>query len=71
LAESITAISYIGGLAFVVAAIFKFRQRKDNPTQDHHNPLVLLSAVWAMIDDSTVMSLTELGYSPQFIVDAV
>jgi hypothetical protein len=71
LAESITAISYIEGLAFVVAAIFKFKQQKDNPTQGSHNPLGLISAVWALIDDSTVTSLTELNYSPQFLVDAV
>jgi Holliday junction resolvasome RuvABC DNA-binding subunit len=71
LAEAITAISYIGGLAFVVAAIFKFKQHKDNPTQDPHNPLGLISAAWVLIDDSTVTSLTDLGYSPQFLADAV
>lgn len=71
LAESITAISYIEGLAFVVAAIFKFKQQKDNPTQDHHDPLGLISSVWALIDDSTAKSLNELGYSSQFLVDAV
>jgi hypothetical protein len=71
LAESITAISYIGGLAFAVAAIFKFKQHTDNPAQAPHDPLGFLSAVWALIDDSTVTSLTALGYSPQFLVDAV
>ena len=71
LAEAITAISYIGGLAFVVAAVFKFKQHKDNPTQDPHNPLGLISAAWVLIDSSTVASLTELGYSPQYLVDAV
>ncbi len=71
LAKAITAISYVEGLAFVVAAIFKFKQHKDNPTQDPHDPLGLVSAVWALIDASTVTSLTELGYSPRFLVDAV
>ncbi|WED44676.1 type IV secretion protein IcmD [Legionella cardiaca] len=33
LAKLITAISYIGGLAFVIVAIMKFKQHKDNPTQ--------------------------------------
>ena len=27
------AISYIAGVAFAIAAIFKFKQHKDNPTQ--------------------------------------
>ena len=27
------AISYIAGIAFAIAAIFKFKQHKDNPTQ--------------------------------------
>ncbi|KTC77049.1 hypothetical protein [Legionella brunensis] len=33
LARLITAISYIGGLAFTIVAIMKFKQHKDNPTQ--------------------------------------
>ncbi|QLH41352.1 MAG: hypothetical protein HWD59_00515 [Coxiellaceae bacterium] len=27
------AISYVAGIAFVLASIFKFKQHKDNPTQ--------------------------------------
>src|SRR5512139_1332625 len=71
LTESIAAINPIEGLVFVIAAIFKFKQQKDNPTRDPHDPLSLVSAVWALIDDPTRTSLTELGYSPQFLVDAV
>lgn len=33
LANLITAGAYIGGLAFAVGAIMKFKQHKDNPTQ--------------------------------------
>nr|WP_269766828.1 type IV secretion protein IcmD [Legionella clemsonensis] len=32
-ARLITALSYIGGLAFSIVAIIKFKQHKDNPTQ--------------------------------------
>ncbi len=32
-AKLITAGAYIGGLAFFIAAIMKFKQHKDNPTQ--------------------------------------
>jgi hypothetical protein len=31
----------------------------------------LIAAVWASIDDSTAAALTALGYSPQFVLDAV
>ena len=33
LAKLITAGAYIGGLAFAVGSIMKFKQHKDNPTQ--------------------------------------
>ncbi|WP_275941002.1 type IV secretion protein IcmD [Legionella antarctica] len=33
LARLITAGSYLGGLAFFISAIMKFKQHKDNPTQ--------------------------------------
>ncbi|KTD08559.1 hypothetical protein A8135_04980 [Legionella jamestowniensis] len=33
LAKLITALSYLGGLAFSIVAIMKFKQHKDNPTQ--------------------------------------
>ena len=31
--ELMIAVSYIAGIAFAIAAIFKFKQHKDNPTQ--------------------------------------
>jgi Holliday junction resolvasome RuvABC DNA-binding subunit len=68
LAQSITAISYMAGFGFLIAAIFKFKQHKDNPTQGQ---LALISAVWTSIDGPTATALTALGYSPQFLVDAV
>lgn len=33
IAKLITAASYVGGMAFVVAGIMKLKQHKDNPTQ--------------------------------------
>jgi intracellular multiplication protein IcmD len=33
LGKLILAIAFVGGLGFVMAAIFKFKQHKDNPTQ--------------------------------------
>jgi hypothetical protein len=65
LAQSLTAISYLAGFAFVLAAIYKFKQHKDNPT------LGLISAVWASLDDTTAASLTASGYSPYYLVGAV
>ena len=31
--ELMIAVSYIAGIAFAIAAVFKFKQHKDNPTQ--------------------------------------
>jgi len=33
LKDLIVAIGYVGGFALTIAAIFKFKQHKDNPTQ--------------------------------------
>lgn len=33
LATMMIAISYIAGIGFVIASLFKFKQHKDNPTQ--------------------------------------
>ncbi len=33
IAKLMIAISYLAGIGFVLAAIFKFKQHKDNPTQ--------------------------------------
>ena len=67
LAASLATTSYIAALAFVIGAIIKFKQHKDNPTQSAR----LMATVWALIDESTAASLTALGYSPQFVLDAV
>jgi hypothetical protein len=67
LAQSLATVSYLAALAFVIAGIYKFWQNKINPTQS----VRLLAAVWASIDASTAASLTALGYSPQFVLDAV
>jgi hypothetical protein len=71
LAQAISSVSFIAGLGFVVAAIIKFEQQKNNPTQSPYDPLRLVSAVWASIDDSIAESLYAAGYSPNFILDAV
>lgn len=43
LAKMMIAISYIAGIGFVIASLFKFKQHKDNPTQiPLGTPLALL-----------------------------
>ena len=43
LATMMIAISYIAGIGFVIASLFKFKQHKDNPTQiPLGTPLALL-----------------------------
>jgi intracellular multiplication protein IcmD len=43
LTQLITAIAYIAGIGFIVAAIFKFKAHKDNPTQvPIGTPIVML-----------------------------
>lgn len=50
LARLITAISYVAGLGFAVASIFKFKAHKDNPTQiPIGTPLALLFVGAALI----------------------
>ena len=71
LALSIAAVSYIGGLAFVVAGLIKFWQSKQNPTKNHDDALDLISAVWAFIDAPVAASLAVQGYSPYYLLDAV
>lgn len=68
--RSLTAISYPAGLAFVIAAIYKFKQYKDNPSQSPNDPLRLISAVWESIDETTAKWLTDSGYGPEAILDA-
>lgn len=50
LAQLITAGSYVGGFAFAVGAILKFKAHKDNPTQASiSTPIVLLFVAAALI----------------------
>lgn len=50
LAPLITAGSYVGGLGFAIGAIMKFRQHKDNPTQQPISvPIALLFIAAALI----------------------
>lgn len=43
LAKLMIAVSYLAGIGFVISAIFKFKQHKDNPTQiPLGTPLALL-----------------------------
>lgn len=44
------AISYIAGIGFAIAAIFKFKQHKDNPTQiPLGTPLAMLAIAIALV----------------------
>lgn len=48
--QLILATAYLAGLAFFVAAIFKFKQHKDNPTQiPLGTPLALLGISAALV----------------------
>src|SRR3990167_764297 len=48
--QLILAISFIAGLGFTMAAIFKFKQHKDNPTQiPLGTPIALLAIGIALI----------------------
>lgn len=45
LARFITAASYIAGLGFAIAAVLKFKQHKDNPTQVQIGTPISLSII--------------------------
>lgn len=50
LAKLITAVSYIAGLGFAIAAILKFKQHRDNPTQiTIGTPIALLFIAAALL----------------------
>lgn len=50
IAQLITAGSYIAGMGFALAAVLKFKQHKDNPTQiPIGNPIALLFVAAALI----------------------
>ena len=49
-AALVVAISFVAGLALILAGLFKFKQHKDNPTQiPVGTPIVLVSLGAAMI----------------------
>lgn len=55
----ITAGSYLAGLAFAVAAIMKFKQHKDNPTQiPIGTPIALILIAGAFLFLPTILGVT-------------
>jgi intracellular multiplication protein IcmD len=60
IAKLITAASFIAGLGFAVASIFKFKAHKDNPTQITIGvPIAMLFIAVALL--FTVYLFTQLG----------
>ncbi|KTD35160.1 hypothetical protein [Legionella israelensis] len=58
LARLLTAVSYIAGLAFIIAAIAKFKQHKDNPTQiPIGTPLALSVIALALVFFPTILGI--------------
>lgn len=50
IAQLMLAIAYIAGVGFAVAAIFKFKQHKDNPTQiPLGTPIALLAIAISLV----------------------
>lgn len=59
LAQLITAGAYVAGFAFVLVAIFKFKQHKDNPTNiPIGQPIAMLFIGAAMIFLPSIISTT-------------
>jgi intracellular multiplication protein IcmD len=55
----ITAGSYVGGLAFSIGAIMKFKQHKDNPTQiTIGTPIALVFISAALLFLPTILNVT-------------
>ena len=52
------AISYVAGIAFAIAAIFKFKQHKDNPTQ------ITLGTPLAMLTIGVLLVFLPLLFGP-------
>ena len=54
----ITSFSYLGGLAFFIAAILKFKQHKDNPTQiPIGTPIALTFVAAALLFLPTILGI--------------
>ena len=59
LAKLITAGAYLGGLAFSISAIMKFKQHKDNPAQISIGmPIALVFVAAALLFLPTILSIT-------------
>lgn len=59
IAKLITALSYVGGMAFAIGAVAKFKAHKDNPTQiPIGTPIALLFIGAALIFIPSVFSTT-------------
>ncbi len=59
LTQLITAGAYIAGVGFSVAAIMKFKQHKDNPTQiPVGTPIALLFIAAALLFMPSILSIT-------------
>lgn len=62
LGQVIGALSWVGGAAFAIGAIFKFKQHKDNPTQiPIGTPIALLFVGAALLFLPTILNVA--GYS--------
>jgi hypothetical protein len=70
LARLLTGISYLAGFALAIAAIYKFKQQKDNPTLSPKDAAGAIAAVWDSIDATTASWLTASGYSPASVLEA-
>lgn len=57
--KMITAASYVGGLGFVIGALMKFKQHKDNPTQvPLGTPMTLLVMAIALLFLPTLLEFS-------------
>ena len=65
--EMILKLAYIGGLGFLVASFYKFKQHKDNPTQvPIGNPLTMMViAVLLMFMASMIMPVGETFFGKE------
>jgi intracellular multiplication protein IcmD len=58
-ADLITAVSYVAGLAFFIGAIMKFKQHKDNPTQiPVGTPIALVFIATALLFLPSILGVT-------------
>lgn len=59
LAKLVTALSYLAGMGFALAAIMKFKQHKDNPTQiPVGTPVALIFIAAALLFLPSILGIT-------------